>query len=159
MPVEPQQEHQWLARLVGEWTYEMEAEAGPGEPPIRDSGSESVRSLGGLWFLCEGTGQTPDGGAATSIMTLGYDPARGRFLGTFIGSMMTHLWLYEGALDAAGQVLTLDTEGPDYTDESRTAKYRDTLELPSAGHRVQTSSYQREDGSWHRFMTVHYRRR
>lgn len=26
--------------------------------------------------------------------------------------MMTHLWIYEGSLDQAGRVLTLDTEGP-----------------------------------------------
>ena len=34
------------------------------------------------------------------IMTLGYDPQKKRFVGTLIGSMMTHLWVYDGALDA-----------------------------------------------------------
>ena len=41
----------------------------------------------------------PDGGPATMIMTLGYDPAKKRFVGTFIGSMMTNLWVYEGELE------------------------------------------------------------
>lgn len=159
MAVEPQQEHQWLARLVGEWTYEMEAEAEPGDPPIRDTGSESVRSLGGVWFLCEATGQMPDGTPATSLMTLGYDPTRQRFVGTFLGSMMTYLWVYDGTLDAAGRVLTLDTEGPDFADETRMARYRDAIEFVDDGHRTQTSAYQREDGTWHEFMTIHYRRR
>src|SRR5437867_1016220 len=108
---ELQEEHQWLQKFVGEWTYETEATMAPGKPPEKCSGSESVRSLGGLWVLCEGRGEMPGGGAATTIMTLGYDPAKKRFVGTFIGSMMTHLWIYEGELDPAGKVLTLNTAG------------------------------------------------
>lgn len=157
MHVELRDEHQWLARLAGDWTYEMEAEAGPGEPPIEDRGTESVRSLDGVWMMAEARGTTPEGVPATSIMTLGYDPGRERFVGTFIGSMMTHLWIYEGRQDASG-VLTLDTEGPSFTGDGGMAKYRDTIQFESGDHRVQTSSYQREDGTWHQFMTVHYRR-
>jgi hypothetical protein len=157
MPVEPQKEHQWLERMAGEWTFEMEAEGEPGQPPIKDSGTESVRSLGGVWVMCEAHGTMPDGGEATAIMTLGYDPERQRFIGTFIGSMMTYMWIYEGQLDPAGIVLTLDTEGPAFTGEGM-MKYRDTIELRADDHRVQTSGYQRPDGSWHQFMTTHYRR-
>ncbi|HYR08555.1 MAG TPA: DUF1579 domain-containing protein [Longimicrobium sp.] len=157
MPVEVRAEHQWLQRMVGEWTYEMEAEAEPGQPPIRDTGPESIRALGESWVICEATGATPEGGQATSIMSIGYDPDGGRFQGTFISSMMTYLWIYEGALDAAGNVLTLDTEGPSYTGEGM-MKYRDTIDIQSDDHRVQTSSYQGKDGSWHPFMTTHYRR-
>lgn len=152
------EQHRWLERLAGEWTWEMEAEAEPGNPPIRESGPESVRSLEGVWMMMESRGNMPDGGSVTSIMTLGYDPARQRFVGTFIGSMMTYLWVYEGELDAAGKVLTLDAEGPSYTEEGKMAKYRDTLEFISDDHRVQTSSYLAGDGSWHPFMTTHYRR-
>jgi hypothetical protein len=156
MPAEAQKEHRWLQRMAGEWSWEMEAEGQPGEPPMRDAGTERVRSLHGVWVLCESTGTTPGGDTDTSIMTLGYDPARGRFVGTFISSMMTHLWMYDGALD--GDLLTLDSEGPSYTDEPGMAKYRDTIELRGDDQRVHTSSYQRADGGWHRFMTTHYRR-
>jgi len=41
------------------------------------------------------------------MMTLGYDPQKKRYLGTWIGSMMSHLWVYEVELDASGSVLTL----------------------------------------------------
>jgi hypothetical protein len=44
---EPQPQHQWLQKLVGDWTYEGEALMGPGQPPIKSEGTESVRSLGG----------------------------------------------------------------------------------------------------------------
>jgi hypothetical protein len=158
MPVEPQKkEHQWLGRMAGEWMFEMETEAEPGQPPIKDTGTESVRSLGGVWVMCEASGVMSDGGDATSIMTLGYDPDRGRFQGTFLSSMMTYLWIYEGRLDSAENVLTLDTEGPAYTGEGM-MNYRDTIEFRADDHRVQTSSYERPDGSWHHFMTTHYRR-
>lgn len=159
MKTEPQQEHQWLQKLVGEWTYEVETPAKPGEPPEQPKGTESVRSLGGLWILAEGQGKMPDGGAATTMMTLGYDPQRKRYVGTWVGSMMTYLWVYDGALDEAGTVLMLDSEGPSMSDDGTTAKYRDTIEFESDDHRVMTSHVLRDDGTWHGFMTAHYRRK
>jgi hypothetical protein len=98
----PQPEHQWLQKLVGEWTSEMEAQMEPGKPAEKCTGVESVRSLGGLWILADGRGKMPDGSPATTLLTLGYDPQRLRFVGTLIGSMMRNHWVYEGALDAAG---------------------------------------------------------
>jgi hypothetical protein len=92
MKTEPQKEHQWLNRLVGEWTYEGEATMEPGKPPEKFKGTESVRSVGGLWVFFEGRGEMPDGGEATTFMTLGYDPQKGRYVGTWVGSMMTYLW-------------------------------------------------------------------
>jgi hypothetical protein len=161
MKAEPQKEHQWLDRMVGEWTYESEAPMEPGKPPSKYTGTESVRSLGGVWVLCEGRGmgsEEPGGEPGTTIMTLGYDPTKGRYVGTFIGSMMTYLWVYEGELDAEGKVLTLDAEGPSFTAEGKMAKYKDRIEFKSDDHRVLTSAFLGDDGEWHHFMTAHYRR-
>jgi hypothetical protein len=158
MKTEPQKEHQWLQKLVGEWTFEVEATMEPGKPPEHFKGTESVRSIGGLWIVAEGQGEMPGGGAATTMMTLGYDPQKKRYLGTWVGSMMTHLWLYDGALDAAGKVLTLDTEGPSMADEGKMAKFRDLIELGSDGQRLLTSHMLGEDGQWHGLMTATYRR-
>jgi hypothetical protein len=154
-----QQEHQWLQRLVGEWTSVCEATMEPGKPPETFRGTERVRSLGGLWILAEGQGEMPGGAPATTLMTLGYDPQRGRYVGTFVGSMMTHLWVYDGALDAAQRVLTLDTEGPSMAAEGTMAKYRDAIEFHGDDHRVLTSHVLGEDGKWRGFMTAHYRRK
>lgn len=161
MQAEPQKEHEWLRKFVGEWTCEAECAMGPGQPPSKTRGSESVRSLGGLWVVAEGEGEMPDdGGAATMILTLGYDPRKRRFVGTWVGSMMTHLWVYEGGLDATGRVLTLDTEGPDFAADGggRIAKYQDVIEFRDDDHRVLTSRMLGEDGRWQEFMTAHYRR-
>ena len=158
MEAERQQEHRWLERLVGEWTSEMESVMGPGDPPQTITGTESVRSLGGVWVLCEGSSEMPGGGTMTTIMTLGYDPAKQRVLGTFIGSMSTHMWVYEAELDPSGDVLTLNTEGPAYPDETRTAKYTDTIEFRGDDHRVLKSRVQDQEGAWQDVMEVHYRR-
>jgi hypothetical protein len=155
---EPQTEHQWLQKLVGDWTFESECVMGPDQPPMKSSGSESVRSLGGLWTLGEGRGEMPGGGIGTTLMTLGYDPARKRFVGTFVGSMMTHLWVYDGALDPDGKVLTLDAEGPSFVGDGKLVKYQDIIEFKSDDHRVLSSQALGDDGKWHRFMTANYRR-
>ena len=159
MNTEPSKEHQLLQKLVGEWTYEGEAEMKPGDPPMKSTGTESVRSIGGLWTMAEGTGEMPDGKPAIMIMTLGYDPAKKRYIGTWIGSMMTHMWLYDGELDAGGTVLTLNSEGPGMTDQSKMGKYKDVIEFKSDDHRILTSEALSDDGKWHKFMTIHYRRK
>jgi hypothetical protein len=159
MHAEPQKEHQWLQKLVGEWTSEVEAAMGPDKPTEKFKGTESARSLGGLWVLCEGRGEMPGGGTANTIMTLGYDPARGKFVGTFVASMMTHLWVYEGTLDSAGKVLTLDTEGPGMAGDGKMVKYKDVIEFKSDDHRTLTSHMLGDDGKWQQFMTAHYRRK
>jgi hypothetical protein len=48
MPAQPQNEHQWLQKLVGEWTYETEVTMVSEQPPEKSTGTECVRSLGGL---------------------------------------------------------------------------------------------------------------
>jgi hypothetical protein len=159
MNAEPQKEHKWLQRLVGEWTYESEMVMEPGKPPEKSGGTERVRSLGGLWIVAEGQGEMPSGGPATMLMTLGYDPQTKRFVGTWVGSMMTHLWVYDGALDAAERVLALESDGPSMADDGKTARYRDALELKSDDHRTLISSVRGDDGKWKQFMTVNYRRK
>lgn len=156
MHAKPQNEHAWLEQLVGEWDVQMEGTMGPDQPPVVHTGTDSVRSLT-VWVMCEGT--MSDDATARTVMTLGFDPAKGKFLGTFIGSMMTNMWVYEGTLDAAGKVLTLDADGPSFADPTKTAKYKDAIEIVSPDHRILTSRFLGDDGTWHQFMTAHYRRK
>ena len=158
MTTERHKEHQWLQQLVGEWTSEGEASMAPGEPPQKWKASESVRSFGGLWTLGEGTNDMPGGGVSKSLMTLGYDPEKKRFVGTFIASVMTHLWIYDGALDESGRVLTLDSEGPDLSTPGKMAKYQDIIEFHGNSERVLRSRMLGADGNWNEFMKMTYRR-
>ncbi len=150
---EPQAGHRWLQKLVGEWTYETEHQG------AKATGTERGRSIGDLWVQLEATGQMPGSSdATTSIMTLGFDTARRRFTGTFIASMMTHQWLYDGERDAAHDRLTLTSEGPSMSEEGKMALYRDVIEFQSDDQRTLTASMQQPEGTWQPFMTVSYRR-
>lgn len=159
MQAEPQPEHRWLQQLVGEWTYEVEAQLEPGKPLEKFTGDETVRSLGGLWILAEGKGEMPGGGTATMLLTLGYDPQKKRYVGTWVGSMMTHLWVYEGALDSDGGILTLDTEGPDMSAKGKAAKYQDVYVIKSDDQRTVTSKILADDGTWQVMMKASYQRK
>lgn len=154
--VQPQCEHLWLHKLVGNWNYESQCSMGPDQPLMTTIGKETVRSLGGLWTLGDGEGTYP-GGTATTMMTLGFDPTTKRFTGTFVASMMTHLWLYDGSLDEAKTTLTLEAEGPSMT-KSGTAKYRDIIEFVDDDHRKFTARILGADGVWVEFMTALYTR-
>jgi hypothetical protein len=159
MKVEPVKEHQWLQKLLGEWTYEHDCDMGPDKPAQKFRGTETVRPVGPVWIQCEGGGEMPDGGMAKTIMTLGFDPQKKKFVGSFIGSMMTYQWIYEGELDASGKKLTLDTVGPSFTAEGKMTRYKDVIELVSDDHRTLTSIQLGDDGEWREFMKAHYRRK
>jgi hypothetical protein len=157
MGEQPSAEHKWLYRLVGEWTMESECDMGPDEPATKSVGKETVRSLGGLWTIGEGTvesGECP----GTSVMTLGYDLRTKCFVGTFIASMMSHLWPYHGTLDDSGKVLTLDSEGPSFSGDGSMARYQDVIEFVDDNHRILSSRVRETNGEWRQFMTAHYRR-
>jgi hypothetical protein len=157
MKADVAKEHLWLSKFVGDWTMEAECLMGPDQPPVKTTGVQATRMLGNLWMIAEGEGECPDGSTAQSIITLGYDPQKQRFVGTFIASMMTHLWPYEGKLD--GNVLTLDSEGPSFTGEGPMVKYQDIIEHVDDDHWILRSRMPGEDGQWIQFMTAHYRRK
>lgn len=158
MDVTPTEAHRWLQRLVGEWISEAECVMGPDQPSVTMMGRETVRMLGDIWMIGDGTGEMPGGGTGHTVMTLGYDPGRGRFVGSFIGSMMTMMWLYDGALDAEQRVLTLDAEGPDFGIPGRVARYQDIITMLDADTRSMTSRMQDAEGAWQPVMSARYRR-
>ena len=157
MNVEPGEQHRWLARFEGEWESSGMSQMPDGSQQEM-KGTESVRMLGGIWFVAEGSGMMPDGGDATMIMTVGYDTARERFVGSWIGSMMNLMWRYEGQLSEDGNSLHLEAEGPDFSGGPEPKTYRDTIEFVSDGHRRLRSAMKGDDGNWNEFMVVDYRR-
>jgi len=155
-PPKPMKEHEWLQQLVGEWDTESEIVTEPGKPPMKSKGSESARSIGGFWILSEHKGDA-FGTPFTGILTLGYDAEKKKYVGTWVDSIMPRLWEYQGSVDAAGKILTLDAEGPGH-EPGKLAKYRESLEVQSKDRKVFTSSVEK-DGKWVGYLTINYRRK
>lgn len=163
MNIETTNEHRWLHRLVGNWMAEGEAQMGPDGPTEKWKIPERVDKVGDVWVQTRSEGDFPGCGPAATVMTLGYDPARKHFVGTFIGSMMTHMWVYEGDLEADGKTLTLRADGPAFGPDGtvvpgKMAKYRDVIAFQDDNNRTLTSFMQADDGSWNQIMQARYRR-
>jgi hypothetical protein len=156
-PTDRLEQHEWLQQLVGEWKVSSESSMEPGGDPTIWESKESIRSIGGLWIVAEGSADN-DGPPFTSLLTLGYDPNKEAFVGTWIDTMQTTLWSYVGHLDASRRVLTLETAGPSISGPGETARYRDRIELIGSDEKRMSSSMLGEDGSWTTFMTAEARR-
>lgn len=153
-------EHRWLQQMIGDWAVETECAMGPGQPPFRGQGIERVRAHGPYWTIIEGTGEMPGGdGDCSYVVTLGYDAAKARFVGTWVGTPVPMLWVYQGTLDAARRVLTLGCEGPSMSGDGSVVPYEDIHEVIDAGRREMRARCRDKDGTWQQFMTVRMRRR
>ncbi len=158
MKVEKVAEHGWLQTFVGEWKSVADMQMEPDGPVEHMEGTEHVRSMGGIWIVGEGRTPMPDGAEASTLLTLGFDPASGRFRGSWIGTMMTYMWVYDGTLDSATDTLILESTGPDCGGNGQMRVFQDRHRFLTPDHRVMSTHQQVADGSWPQLMEVHYHR-
>ena len=154
----PEKEHQWLKRFVGQWTTTSKASMGPDQPLIECNGTIESRMIGEFWVVNE-MQSTSQGVAVKGLQTIGYDPAKKKYVGTWIDSMMNHMWIYEGTVDETGNKLTLEAEGPNLLADGKLNKFRDAYEFKTPDLMLVTSSMLNEDGEWITFMTGESRRK
>jgi hypothetical protein len=153
----PTKEHQLLAQFGGEWKSRAETIPPPGEEPLVCEGKEMARMLGGFFLVAEGEGEMM-GQPVSSVLTIGYDAAKKKYVGTFVCSAGGELWQYDGTMDASGKKLTLNTEGPSMMDPTKQTKYREVLELKDEDHKVFTSEMEVAEGKWQPIVRVTYER-
>lgn len=152
----PTAQHAWLERFVGEWDFEMEAAMGPDGATSKSKGTDQARMIGGFWLVSEAANNDFP---FRCVLTLGYDPRKAKYVGTFVDSMTGYLWQYLGTVDATGQTLSLETEGPSPVAEGQTTRFREVTEFKSDKERVFTSSMQLPDGNWVVGCTIRFRRK
>lgn len=158
VPSGPEPEHKWLEQFAGEWTTQTEALMGPDQPPVKSDGTMSSRMIGGIWVTNEMKSEFM-GIPTTGLQTIGYDPKKQKYVGTWVDSMMNHMWQYEGSVDSSGKKLTLDTEGPSFSEKGKTTMYRDAYEFISKDEILATSSMLGDNGKWVQFMSGTIKRR
>lgn len=154
----PEKEHAWLQQLAGEWEFDAECMMEPGKPPMKSKGTESGRMIGGFWIISEVKGTFMDA-PMTGILTLGFDPDKKKYVGTWVDSMTSYQWKYEGTVDASGKLLTLEAEGPCPMKPGKLSKFKEVVELKGKDQKVFTSSILGDDGKWTTMATFHYRRK
>jgi hypothetical protein len=124
---------------------------------MESEGTQRARMLGGFWMVAEAKSSMM-GMQFESILTLGYDPKLGKYVGSWIDSVTDYMWHYEGSVSSDGNVLTLTTEGPNLVQPGSTANYRETIEFKSDDQYVFSSAIEGENGEWQTMMTANYYR-
>lgn len=154
----PTPEHEWLMQLVGKWSFEHESVCGPEGEVHTSTGTEIVRALGDLWVIGELTSEMGDGFVMVGVTTLGYDSGKKAYVGSWVGTPMESMFVYQGTRDASGKVLTLDCEGPGFADPSVRVPYQDIIEIVGPDERRLRSRVKQDDGSWNEFMKATFKR-
>lgn len=147
----PEKEHAWLKQFVGQWDAVSESVATPAQPAMTCKGQWTSRMLGGFWVVSEMQADM-QGTEMHAIQTIGYDPARKKYIGTWVDSMNNHMWVYEGTVDSSGKTLDLEADGPNFMTPGKTSRFKDSYTFESPDKIVLTSSMRDDDGKWVTFM-------
>ena len=132
--VKPGPEHQELKKLAGTWDATVEMLSPPGGPASK--GTETNTLIGdGLWVVSDFKAemmQKPFQGHGV----WGWDPAKKKYVGTWVDTMSTGLTLSEGTFDPATKTMTdtMEMPGPD----GKPMKVKSTTEWKDADTRVFT---------------------
>lgn len=100
-------EHKVLKKDVGVWEAEMKIwMEGPDKEPLVTKGVERARAVGDYWVVSTFEGDM-GGQPFVGHGQMGYDPAKKKFIGTWIDSMSTSLAQMDGTYDESTQELTM----------------------------------------------------
>jgi hypothetical protein len=153
----PGPEHEVFKAEVGTWDAVVEITPAPGAPAMKSAGVEvNTVGCGGLClisdFKAEMMGTAFEGhGIAT------WDPAKKKYVGTWMDSMSTGLSASESTYDPAAKKWSGWMEGPDMT--GRIARSRTVVEWRDANTRVFTMHSTGPDGKEVEALRITYTRR
>lgn len=156
MPMpEPAPEHGWLASKAGVWDVDCTMWMAPGAPPFTCVGVDTAEMVGSFWlratFSCD-MGGTPFIGQSM----LGFDPAKGKFFGTWVDGFSAGMSHFEGAKLADG---SLEMKGEGMGPMGPQSKFRMHEVHHSADSFTFSMYYELPDGGELKMMQYEYKRR
>lgn len=154
---EPMPQHKKIMKGVGTWDVACKYFMDPTGGPMESTATDTVEALGGFWTVSNFEGNMM-GAPFTGKSILGYDPMRGKYVSTWIDSMMPNFWYMEGDFDESGETLNLTGKGPDHTGQGMT-DWRITMTVVSDDEQVMRMFMSMPDGSEVMAMENTYTRR
>lgn len=155
-PQQPGPEHKKLAEGAGTWDAVIESVEPTGQVAKSKGVSEVTVGPGGLWVLDEFKGDfggMPFHGHGAT----GFDPAKGKYVGTWIDSMSTSVMVLEGSYDKSGKALTMTGMGPGM--DGKPVLHKMVTTDKDANTRVFEMFVPGEGGKDMKIMTITYTRR
>lgn len=138
---------------VGTWDVDIELRL-PGQPAQRSRGVCVKRLIsGGVWLISDLRNET-SGFEGHGVY--GYDPAKKKYVGTWVDDARRFLVAGEGTWDEAAQTMSFESvaELP-----GRTLRWRDVTEYVDADTQVFHNFVRMADGNELEMTTATYRRR
>ncbi len=105
--------HKLLANLSGSWTTKTKAWMSPDNPPMEGTGTcEQKMILDGRYLQQEYSGEMM-GSPFTGINLIGYDNHTKKYVSTWIDSMSTGIYYFEGKASVDGRTITQESSYDD----------------------------------------------
>jgi len=152
----PGPQHQRLAAMAGTWDATIATVDSDGQPVTTKGVAVRTVGLGGFWLLEDFRGEF-QGAEFLGRGQTGYDPAKGKYVGSWIDSMSPALMVMEGDFDQSGKVLTTTGTGPGM--DGRPARFRNVSTLVDADTEVFEMFVTGPDGKEQKMLTITYKRR
>lgn len=152
----PTPQHKWLNKFVGRWSSQVTIYIPGQKKPMKASGTERYHTLGAYWLVGDIGGKMM-GMDLAALLTVGYDSAQKKYIGTWVDNGSGYMWKYIGSVDATGKKITLMTQGPCPMKGGQMVQFKEITEFKSANHKVYTSAML-DDGKWVTLMTIDSRR-
>jgi hypothetical protein len=154
----PGKQHDVLKQMEGTWDAVARFMTEPGKPMAESKGVETASmGLGGFWLMTEYKGEM-NGQPFTGRGSMGYDQQKQKYVGTWIDSMKSGLFLSEGIADEPGKVFTMIVQG--YCDmQGKAITMKQIMELKDKDSRKLTFLSPNPDGKDMTVGTIEYTRR
>lgn len=141
----------WLDHFVGNWEAVSRGQSGENQPPVESTGTIVGTRIGDHWLMNRMEVRVMDM-KITGVQMIGYSSEKKKFVGTWVDSMTSFMWQYEGTLSNDGKTLTLEAKGPSAVPDQLTL-YQDVYHFKATDLIEITSRVQDANGKWVTYMT------